>query len=531
MKSKIKNCFLIGAFVILCVFGISVKKSFAAPPIVTVGNITVSGATGTDGVFITHNAQAGGKSDNMVVEWDNSSLGDNNSGTVNVTVDFSQLGGTANVQAFDDGGMSDDSLDAYANDGIWTATYSLGRGTLDGEIGKVSVSVTSGNEITVRLDDTDIVIDNVPPVVITTVDTYGTNASAFSFGGVTSNGSKVYYEIRDVDDTIVTADYIGQVADGAGNYNISGINLSGMANGRVYLYVWVQDYAGNYSASFYDSKDFIKTAGIIGIDKSSLTAAIDNAYSDAPIREIYSLTAASYTSESWSNYINAINAAIVIENDANATPTEIADAAFAIENSDANLVLLASIVAAPMANPVAGTYTSAQSLTLSTSTSGALIYYTTNGDTPTVSSILYSGAITIPSSQTIKAIAVKSGNLNSSIFSASYIINIPVVISSSSSHKSEKKSTPARTITNSKKTVKMGEVLTQRGKKFSKNSFVLLYATRQNGTYYPPLKIKTSSTGSFVTTYRVNKPRGTYKWYVVDSKTGKKSKTVSYKVK
>ena len=79
--------------------------------------------------------------------------------------------------------------------------------------------------------------------------------------------------------------------------------------------------------------------------------------------------------------------------------------------------------ATPTASPVAGTYTSAQSVTLTSATSGASIYYTTNGSTPTTSSTLYSSAINVSSSITLKAIAVKSGYSNSSVLTSSYIIN------------------------------------------------------------------------------------------------------------
>ena len=58
--------------------------------------------------------------------------------------------------------------------------------------------------------------------------------------------------------------------------------------------------------------------------------------------------------------------------------------------------------------------------TISCSTSGATIYYTTNGNTPTTSSTHYTGAITLSSACTIKAIAVKSGMNNSSVASQSY---------------------------------------------------------------------------------------------------------------
>ena len=63
---------------------------------------------------------------------------------------------------------------------------------------------------------------------------------------------------------------------------------------------------------------------------------------------------------------------------------------------------------------------SGTSATISCSTSGATIYYTLNGATPTTSSTRYTGAITLSSACTIKAIAVKSGMNNSSVASRSY---------------------------------------------------------------------------------------------------------------
>ena len=58
--------------------------------------------------------------------------------------------------------------------------------------------------------------------------------------------------------------------------------------------------------------------------------------------------------------------------------------------------------------------------TISCSTSGATIYYTTNGDAPTTNSTQYSSPITLSEACTIKTIAVKSGMNNSSVASAEY---------------------------------------------------------------------------------------------------------------
>lgn len=83
-------------------------------------------------------------------------------------------------------------------------------------------------------------------------------------------------------------------------------------------------------------------------------------------------------------------------------------------------------VAAPTFSPAGGTYTTAQTVTISDATAGATIYYTTNGATPTASSTLYSGPIAVSSSERIEAIATASGYANSSVASATYTINIPV---------------------------------------------------------------------------------------------------------
>jgi hypothetical protein len=79
-------------------------------------------------------------------------------------------------------------------------------------------------------------------------------------------------------------------------------------------------------------------------------------------------------------------------------------------------------VATPTFSPVAGSYTSAQTVTLSDATAGAAIYYTTNGTTPTTTSTLYAGAITVNSTETIEAIAVASGYANSAVGTAVFTI-------------------------------------------------------------------------------------------------------------
>jgi len=80
------------------------------------------------------------------------------------------------------------------------------------------------------------------------------------------------------------------------------------------------------------------------------------------------------------------------------------------------------VVSTPTADVPAGTYKTAQSVTLSTTTNGASIYYTTDGSTPgRTNGTLYTGPVTIDEPATLKAIAFKNGLL-SSVFSVAYDI-------------------------------------------------------------------------------------------------------------
>ncbi len=85
-------------------------------------------------------------------------------------------------------------------------------------------------------------------------------------------------------------------------------------------------------------------------------------------------------------------------------------------------VSTAGTVSTPAFIPPAGTYTTAQDVTISCATSGATIYYTTNGSTPDNTKTEYTGAINVPlnTTITIKAIAYKEGWTESDIASATY---------------------------------------------------------------------------------------------------------------
>jgi len=94
------------------------------------------------------------------------------------------------------------------------------------------------------------------------------------------------------------------------------------------------------------------------------------------------------------------------------------------ENTTNTTVLTA--VTEPVFSPTAGTFSSDQSVAITTTTSGATIYYTTDGSTPTSASNVYSVPIVVAgngTTMTIKAIATASGMTDSVVVSSAYTIN------------------------------------------------------------------------------------------------------------
>lgn len=79
---------------------------------------------------------------------------------------------------------------------------------------------------------------------------------------------------------------------------------------------------------------------------------------------------------------------------------------------------------APSFSPASGTYTTPQTVTLSSATSGATIRYTLDGSAPSATNgIVYSGPFPVGASATVKAVAYKTGLIDSFASLASYWIN------------------------------------------------------------------------------------------------------------
>ncbi len=83
-------------------------------------------------------------------------------------------------------------------------------------------------------------------------------------------------------------------------------------------------------------------------------------------------------------------------------------------------------VATPTFNPPGGVFTQPVNVTISTTTPGATIRYTTNGSTPNENSTLYTAPISVSANTTIKAIAYASGLDPSNVATAVFMF--PVVV-------------------------------------------------------------------------------------------------------
>ena len=116
----------------------------------------------------------------------------------------------------------------------------------------------------------------------------------------------------------------------------------------------------------------------------------------------------------------AITAATTIN--AVATATGFADSAVATA-----AYTLLPFVATPTFNPPGGGVILGTTVTISSTTAGAVIHYTTDGTTPGTSSAVYSTPIAITAATTINAIATASGLSNSPVATASYTLSPTVV--------------------------------------------------------------------------------------------------------
>ena len=82
---------------------------------------------------------------------------------------------------------------------------------------------------------------------------------------------------------------------------------------------------------------------------------------------------------------------------------------------------------APVISPGSGTYPAGQPITLSDETPGAVLHYTLTGSQPTAASPVYTGPLTLSSTETVEAIAIE-GEFTSAVAQANLAVQTPHLV-------------------------------------------------------------------------------------------------------
>ena len=234
-----------------------------------------------------------------------------------------------------------------------------------------------------------------------------------------TDGATIYYTTDGSTPTASSTKYGGAISVAADGTTVT-INAIAVKSGMADSTVATATYVINYSQ--VSTPSFSPSAGTYSSDQSvTISDSTDGV-------TIYYTTNGSTPTTSSTKYTGAISVA--------GSGTTLTLTAIAVKSGMANsttasatYVITYGQVATPSFSPSAGTYSSDQSVTISDSTSGATIYYTTNGTVPTTSSTKYTGAIPVAAdgtTLTLTAIAVKSGMTNSGTASATFVIHYPI---------------------------------------------------------------------------------------------------------
>jgi beta-glucanase (GH16 family) len=301
------------------------------------------------------------------------------------------------------------NYDIYANAGaIDQAVVPQVTGTSD-EHGLLSVQFSSGYDDQPSVRGIEVIQSSTPPVAATPGFSPGsgtyTSAQTVTISDATS-GAKIYYTTNGTTPTTSSTLYSGPITVSASE------TVEAIATATGYTTSSVGSAAYTISTPTAATPTFSPAAGTYS---SAQTVTISDTTSGAKIYYTTNGTTPTTASAVYSGPIT-VSSSETLEAIATATgytTSGVGSAAYTISTA----------AATPTFSPAAGTYTSAQTVTISDATSGAKIYYTTNGSTPTTSSTLYSGPITVSASETVEAIATATGHTTSGVGSATYTIS------------------------------------------------------------------------------------------------------------
>lgn len=236
------------------------------PPIVTAPNVTVSGASGADGLFLT--------GDTVTVRWDNTATGDNNPDVASVTADFTAFGGGAAVTATN-------------ASNIWTASYTIAAGSINATNRSVVLTATDnvGNSTTYTktpgsaVNNTVLVVSN-GNVTITQAGDYTvmgtTTANSITVNPNITGDVNLTLDGVDIDVSSLSKTALSVGTGSTVNLTLTGVNTLKSGAGRAgvqvpsgAILVITEESAGSLNATGGDSSAGI--GGVIGGTPGSIT--------------------------------------------------------------------------------------------------------------------------------------------------------------------------------------------------------------------------------------------------------------------
>jgi Chitobiase/beta-hexosaminidase C-terminal domain len=135
---------------------------------------------------------------------------------------------------------------------------------------------------------------------------------------------------------------------------------------------------------------------------------------------IHAFNAENLSQELWNSTMNSTRDNF--GNYAKFVPPLVANGKVYVATSSNQVAVYGLLSAPPTFSPTPGSYASAQTVTLTDTTPGAVIHYTTDGTTPTANSATYSAPLTVGLPTTIQAIAVANGYAKSAVARGSYVL-------------------------------------------------------------------------------------------------------------
>ena len=310
------------------------------------------------------------------------------------------------------------------NGGDITIAVATAQDSAGNSIGSPNSGTDTGHAIGVAPTGYSVSIDQ------SYINNTNKNSISFTFAGA-EVGDAYNYSFTGTSGAPIT----GSGTISSASQQITGINLSGLGEGSVTLTAYLTDPAGNIGGNVTNAKTKDTVAPTTGdnFTHNDVWEAVSQTITLAPAdtggtgvaSTKYCLDSSNACDPTAGTLLNSPYQITISTEGVSYLHYESTDTAGNTQTTVSRTVKIDTI--APMipgASPAGGTYDTAQNITLASAGSSA-IYYTLDGTTPSGSSTLYTGTISISTAKTLKAIAYNvAGTPSASTMSEAYSFDV-----------------------------------------------------------------------------------------------------------